>query len=99
MQAVVQPGFYDGFGEIQLGGDLAGRQAQVVRLTNHLTLRREQPIEGFAHSCTIEQLVRLASSGRVDPPQPISVAVRGREVDAAFIIGPATWLALETIDK
>lgn len=99
MQAMVQPGLYDGFGEIQIGGDLARRPAQVVRHTNHLTMRREQLIEGIAHSSTIEQLVHLVSSGRVDPPEPTSVAVRGHEVDAAFIMRPATSLALETIDK
>ena len=74
MQAIVQPGLYDGFGDIQIGGDLACRPAQVVRLANYLTMRRGQMVEGFA-----DPLVHLVGSGRVDPPEPTSVRVRGHE--------------------
>ena len=79
VQAIVQPGLYYGFSDIQMGGDLACRPAQVVRLTNHLTMRRAQLVEGFADRYAIEQLVHVVGSGRVDPPEPTSVTVRGHE--------------------
>jgi hypothetical protein len=56
-------------------------------------------VEGFADPYAIEQLAHLVGSGRVDPPEPISVAGRGHGVDATFIKGSAASSALETIIK
>jgi hypothetical protein len=71
----VQLGLHDRFGDVQIGSDSVRRPAQVLGLSNHLSVQRLQPIQGFADQCAIDWFVGRA---------PATVAARGHDVSEAF---------------
>src|ERR1700733_10216815 len=85
VQSIVQTRLCDGFGDIQIGGDLTRRPAQVVRLTDHFSMRRMQLIERVADSTPVEELIHLIGSWRVYSAEPAWFRLRGHEVATAFI--------------
>ena len=83
---MVELGLYEGFGDIQIGGDLARRPSQVIGLANDLTMRWVQLVQGFVDQYAIEQLrVHLVGSEPVDAREPVSVSIRGHESVRLFI--------------
>jgi hypothetical protein len=75
MQCGVQLGLHHRFGDVQIGGDAVRRPAKVLGLSNHLSVQRLQPIQGFADQCAIDRIAVRA---------PAIVAVRGHDVSETF---------------
>jgi hypothetical protein len=84
MQGVVQPAVDNGFGDVQVGGDLACRPSQVIRLMDDLAMRWVQPREGFADRATGER-VWFVGSGRVGSGVSANLSFGGHELDPAFM--------------
>jgi hypothetical protein len=79
VQGCVQLALHDGVGDIQLGGYLPRRPSQVIRLSNHRTMRGGQLLHGFADQFAIKRHCHLVGSRRIDAPRSASLSAGGHD--------------------
>jgi len=84
-QGIVKPALHNGFGDVQVGGDLARRPSQVIRPVDELAMRSVQPSEGLADRRATEELLWVVGPGSVESLEPASLSFRSHDPDAAFM--------------